>query len=208
MFSTRTINRESTQRRQYLPTVISSFNPFICMAPSPTSAITGRSGCTNFAATAYGTPGPIVASVPESDAIMSRRSLRSRANQFADEPESAVRMQRSGSRDESSQKTRCGLIGSASSWARRSISCHQSWTLSAICSCQPRSVFSSSSGRSARSVSRASPTSCTSIGYRRPIMRASMSICTPRAAPSSGRNSEYGKLDPTISSVSQPVISS
>ena len=35
-----------------------------------------------------------------------------------------------------------------------------------------------------------------------------MSICTPRAWPSSGRNSEYGKLEPTISSVSQPFISS
>ena len=39
-------------------------------------------------------------------------------------------------------------------------------------------------------------------------MRPSMSICTPRAFPSSGRNSEYGKLVPTINSVSQPVISS
>ena len=39
-------------------------------------------------------------------------------------------------------------------------------------------------------------------------MRASRSICTPRALPSSGRNSEYGKLEPTISSVSQPLISS
>ena len=39
-------------------------------------------------------------------------------------------------------------------------------------------------------------------------MRPSMSICTPRAWPSSGRNSEYGKLEPTISSVSQPIIMS
>ena len=36
-------------------------------------------------------------------------------------------------------------------------------------------------------------------------MRPSMSIWTPRAWPSSGRNSEYGKLEPTISSVSQLV---
>ena len=41
-----------------------------------------------------------------------------------------------------------------------------------------------------------------------PIIRPSMSTCTPRACPSSGRNSEYGKLEPTISSVSQPVIRS
>ena len=36
----------------------------------------------------------------------------------------------------------------------------------------------------------------------------SMSISTQRAWPSFGRNSEYGKLVPTISSVSQPFISS
>ena len=41
-----------------------------------------------------------------------------------------------------------------------------------------------------------------------PSMRPSMSICTPRACPSSGRNSEYGKLEPTMSSVSHPVIRS
>ena len=39
-------------------------------------------------------------------------------------------------------------------------------------------------------------------------MRPSRSICTPRALPSSGRNSEYGKLEPTMSSVSQPIIMS
>ena len=41
-----------------------------------------------------------------------------------------------------------------------------------------------------------------------PSIRPSRSICTPRAWPSSGRNSEYGKLDPTINSVSQPIIMS
>ena len=39
-------------------------------------------------------------------------------------------------------------------------------------------------------------------------MRPSTSICTPRAFPSSGRNSEYGKPEPTIRSVSQPCIRS
>ena len=38
-------------------------------------------------------------------------------------------------------------------------------------------------------------------------MRASRSICTPRAWPGSGSNSEYGKPEPIISSVSQPCIS-
>jgi len=35
----------------------------------------------------------------------------------------------------------------------------------------------------------------------------STSICAARVCPSLGRNSEYGKLVPTISSVSQPSIS-
>ncbi len=43
--------------------------PFICIAPSPTSAITVRSGCAYLAAIAYGTPGPMVASPPESEAM-------------------------------------------------------------------------------------------------------------------------------------------
>ncbi len=66
--------------------------PFISIAPSPTVAMTGRSGCASFAAIAYGTPGPIVASPPESEAIMPRRSFTSRAYQSAEEPESAVRI--------------------------------------------------------------------------------------------------------------------
>ncbi len=36
----------------------------------------------------------------------------------------------------------------------------------------------------------------------------SMSICTPRAWPSFGRNSEYGNPEPIISNVSQSLISS
>ena len=43
------------------------------MAPSPSNAIAGRSGCANFAPIAYGTALPIVASVPESDPRMSPR---------------------------------------------------------------------------------------------------------------------------------------
>src|SRR5207248_4487699 len=48
---------------------------------------------------------------------MPRRILRSRANQFAADPESQVRMQFSGRRGDSSQNTRCGLMGLASSMA-------------------------------------------------------------------------------------------
>ncbi|MGH2916495.1 MAG: thiamine pyrophosphate-binding protein, partial [Solirubrobacteraceae bacterium] len=40
----------------------------------------------------------------------------------------------------------------------------------------------------------------------RESIRPSMSICTPRACPSAGRNSEYGNAEPTIRSVSQSCI--
>src|SRR5438128_11713920 len=55
---------------------------------------------------------------------MPRRILRSRANQFAADPESQVRMQFSGRRGDSSQNTRCGLMGLASSMALSSRSFH------------------------------------------------------------------------------------
>src|ERR1700760_3858425 len=43
LLNTHTIQRGSAQRLQYFWTVMSSAMLFICMAPSPTSAITGRS---------------------------------------------------------------------------------------------------------------------------------------------------------------------
>lgn len=64
---TTTTRRGSAHCRQYLAMVMSSFIPFICIAPSPTKAIPGRSGCAHFAPMAYGTPGPMVASVPDSE---------------------------------------------------------------------------------------------------------------------------------------------
>ena len=145
-------------------TVIISFMPSIWNAPSPTKPMTGRPGCANFAAIAYGTPGTIVASVPESEASFPWRSFRWRANQFVDEPESAVMIASSGSSCESSRTTRCGLIGSASIIDRRSTMSHQSLTLASICSRQPRSSLRTRCGTSAFSVSFASPISCTSIG--------------------------------------------
>ena len=92
---------------------ISALMPSICIAPSPSEAITGRSGYAIFAANAYGTPGPIVASVPERAAFIPSRSFRCRAHQLVAEPESAVRMQSSGSRELSSWKTSSGLIPSS-----------------------------------------------------------------------------------------------
>jgi hypothetical protein len=74
--STSTTRRGSLHRSQYFATVINSLSPFICIAPSPTRAMATRSGCANFAAIAYGTPAPIEASVPDSEAIIPRRSLR------------------------------------------------------------------------------------------------------------------------------------
>src|ERR1700738_3567617 len=106
LLNTQTIHRGSAQRRQYFATVISSAMLFICIAPSPTNAITGQSGCANLAAMAYGTAAPL-------EAIMPRRIFRSRAYQFAHDPESLVRITRSGSLGDSSQATRCGLTGLA-----------------------------------------------------------------------------------------------
>src|SRR3954465_14798862 len=107
--------------------------PSIWKAPSPTKQMTGRPGCANFAAIAYGTPGTIVASVPESEARFPLRSFSWRAYQFVDEPESAVMIASSGSTCESSCTTRCGFIGSASIIERRSTMSHQSRALSSIC---------------------------------------------------------------------------
>ena len=47
-----TMKRGSFHSRQYFAAVISSAMLFICIAPSPTRAITGRSECAYFAASA------------------------------------------------------------------------------------------------------------------------------------------------------------
>mgnify|MGYP003624072980 CR=1 FL=1 len=70
-------------------------------------------------------PGPIVASDPETDAIMPRRIFTSRAYQFVPDPVSQAIMHFSGRRGESSQKTRWGLSGSAEFIARFSSTSHQ-----------------------------------------------------------------------------------
>ena len=106
----------------------------------------------------------MVARLPESDAIMDGFTFTSRAHQLAEEPESQVRMTSSGSRDDISQKTRCGLMGSASDMARSSIMRHHSFTSSSTFSRQPRSLFFSSMGISAWSVSLESPWRLTSMG--------------------------------------------
>src|SRR6185437_11843811 len=111
-----------------------------------------------------GTPQPMVARHPDNEAIMPRRILMSRAYQLADEPESEARMQLSGSRGEASQNTRSGLIGSAFSIARASITFHHAATPFSIDSRQLRSVLRCSNGINSRNVAAESPTRLISIG--------------------------------------------
>src|SRR5215472_895351 len=139
LLKTPQIQRGLDHRRQYLATVMSSAMLFICMAPSPTNAITGRSGWANFAAMAYGTAAPIEARPPESEHIMPRRIFRSRAYQLAQEPESLVKIARSGSRGDNSQKMRCGLMGLAGCIARCSRVFHHSRMFASMRPCQERS---------------------------------------------------------------------
>ncbi len=49
LFRTSTITRGSLHSRQYFEMVINSLMPFICIAPSPASAIATRPGHANFA---------------------------------------------------------------------------------------------------------------------------------------------------------------
>src|ERR1700743_2185576 len=93
LFSTITIRRGSDHSFQYLDIVIITFRPFICIAPSPMNAITTRFGNAILAAMAYGVAAPKDARLPESEPIIPRRILISRAYQFATYPESQVMMQ-------------------------------------------------------------------------------------------------------------------
>src|SRR3954451_15054896 len=109
-------------------------------------------------------PGHIVARLPESEAIMPLRILRSRANHAAVEPESAERIQLSGKRFDNSQKTYWGLIGDALLCALASSTFHQRSISLIIFSCQLLSSFRLSKGINSRNVSLLSPCNCTSIG--------------------------------------------
>ncbi len=92
------------------------------------------------------------------------RIRTSRAYQFAQDPESLVRITSSGRRGDSSQVTRCGLTGLAGCMARLSIRSHQ-WDMPlAIPSRKDVSALGVSRGNSAFRVSAASPARFTSIG--------------------------------------------
>ncbi|CAM5713542.1 hypothetical protein SALBM135S_05002 [Streptomyces alboniger] len=164
LFSTATTSRGSLHRFQYLEMVMSSAMPFICIAPSPTMAMAGRSGWANLAPMTYGTPGPMVASVPESDPRMEPRMRRWRAYQLAAEPESAARMTSSGSSSSSACTTYSGLTGSASTAARRCMTSHQRAVSFSIFLRQAPCFFRLSCGSRALRVSRASPVRLTSKG--------------------------------------------
>ena len=140
---------------------------------------------------------------------MPRRRCRSRAYQLAAEPESERRMasSRQPRRQLPEHALRVDRVGVLHRPRAPSPSTSRRTLPSMPTRARSGPALRSSSGSSARSVSTLSPTRFTSIGIAdaRACVR-SMSICTPRAWPSLGRNSEYGKLEPIISSVSHSVI--
>jgi hypothetical protein len=81
LFSTSTTNRGSDQSRHRCATVTSSLMPFICMAPSPASTITGLAGSASLAEIPYGMPHPIDASVLDRWAGTPGGRVRKRAYQ-------------------------------------------------------------------------------------------------------------------------------
>src|SRR5207302_366607 len=109
-------------------------------------------------------PDPIVASEPDTEAIMPRRILTSRAYQLVPEPVSQAMTHFSGSLGDNSQNTRCGLSGLASCIARFCRTSHQLLTFFSMVSRQERFGLRSSSGSNLRNVAALSPIKLTSIG--------------------------------------------
>src|SRR3982750_526329 len=96
--------------RLYLTAVANS--PIsIVKAPSPTKAIDLLSGNAICAAIEYGSPGAIVASVPEQLNFWSPCITKWRAIHDVFVPESPEIIALSGASFDSSHATRCGLIG-------------------------------------------------------------------------------------------------
>ena len=106
----------------------------------------------------------MVARLPESEPIIPLRKSRWRAYQVAVDPESALKMARSGSRLFSSWNTYAGLRGFASTAARSAMSLRQSRTSCSIFCRHDRPCLRLRFGKSARKVSALSPTRFTSIG--------------------------------------------
>src|SRR5437763_16839898 len=96
LFNTSTTNRGSFHSFQYFFTVTRTLLPFICIAPSPTSAKSSRSGDADFAAPAYGIGSPMVARFRDSDPIIPTRKTRYREYQVPMLPEPAAQTTHSG----------------------------------------------------------------------------------------------------------------
>src|SRR5581483_4065116 len=135
----------------------------IVSEPSPVNATTWRLGNAICAPIAYGSAAAIEQFVPLNEKFCPRRSLR-RPAQVVTVPESPHRIASSAIASERCQATTCGFIGVSSLVPRSSISAHQSRMPLCACSRKLRSSPRSSSGTSAPSVARASPTSPTSAG--------------------------------------------
>src|SRR2546430_1300090 len=125
----------------------------------------------------------MVARLPEREAIIPLRILRSLANQAAADPESADRMQLSGNRLDNSQKTYCGFIGLAMLCALASRTLHHLSISFSNLFLQSLFSFLFSSGIRAFKVSLLPPCRFTSTGYLIPSILPSISICTPLACP-------------------------
>ncbi len=165
LLSTSTTNRGSAQPCQYFATVISSLTPFICIAPSPIRATSGRSGWANFAARAYGMAPPIDSRVPDRLASIPGRTLTCRAYQAVVVPQSTASITSSGRRSLRVAKSSCGLTGWAACSASSRCDCRHAAVAPATVSRQrvgpgpgPRAASS------ARRVGAASPVRFTSVG--------------------------------------------
>ena len=137
------------------------------------------------------------------------RILKWRAIQVVIVPESVEIIASSETSCESSQATRCGLIGpSPLAVPCIAISFHQSFmpfcALSRSLCLRLRLI----NDESAAVVVFASPTSPTSTGKRKPMRSALSSICTPLATLGFGRYSMYGKDEPMMRSASHSSIAS
>ena len=127
-------------------------------------AIATRSGNANLAAIAYGTAGPIVAKLPDSEPFMPRRICRWRASQLVAVPASPLKTTSSGKRFDSSVKTSSGFSGSADTCDVDASIFAQASRFARIVLRHSASPFCFSNGNSASSVCLASPARFTSIG--------------------------------------------
>src|SRR5256885_333376 len=162
----------------------------IVKPPSPTNATDCRFGYAIFAAIAYGSPGAIVARLPEQENICPRLIEMGRAAHVVIVPESVEMIASSARRSLSAWATTCGLSGISSRCVRVSISSRHAFMPACARSRKARSPRCARSGSSACSVAFASPHRPTSTGKRRPMRVGSRSVCTrhdDRRSPRLGR---------------------